>query len=192
MEIVKEPVSKWRNTNGSNLLKMVYEDGPRYNFAFQSRVQQTMLEGHLLKTDKKVKLMERSLHSTMEIFNKHQVRYGTIEKVEADVLRESYNFFTANKTFETDVDLFVYLRTDPQIAFERVGHRNRTEEATVSLEYIEQLHMLHEEWLGNNRQYNNTPVLILDANKNEEEMKLLVSRLDDVITGSRKLNSYNA
>ena len=123
MMIIKEPVPKWRNLNGTNLLKLVYEDGPRWNFAFQSRVQQTMLEGHLMKTDKKVKLMERSLHSTMEIFNKHQIKYGIIEKVEADVLRELYNLFTANNAFGTDVDLFVYLRMDPEISFKRIGHR---------------------------------------------------------------------
>ena len=188
IEVVKEPVVKWRDVNGTNLLRLMYENGPRWNFAFQSRVQQTMLEGHQRTTHKPVKIMERSLHSTHEIFMKHQVRFNKIQKVEADILESWYTFLTTNNAYNTDVDLYIYLKTSPEVAFERLEQRNRKEEQMVTLDYIRQIHFLHEEWLGDSAQPKSTPVLILDGNKNEDKIKEMVSRVDDVITGYRRLN----
>lgn len=42
----------------------------------------------------------------------------------------------------------VYLRTDPEVAFERIKTRNRFEEKDVTLEYIQHLHELHDKWLN--------------------------------------------
>ena len=188
VKVIKEPVSKWKDVNGSNLLQLMYENGQRWNFAFQSRVQQTMLQGHLTQTEKGVKMMERSLHSTREIFMKHQVKSGTIHKVEKDILEGWYNFLTANDAFNTTVDLYVYLRTDPETAFERLRKRNREEENKVSMNYIQEIHSRHEEWLGENSPPKHTPVLIINANKSEDEMKEMALKLDDIITGIRKLS----
>ena len=189
VKVIKEPVSMWKDVNGSNLLQLMYENGQRWNFAFQSRVQQTMLEGHLTQTDRSVKLMERSLHSTREIFMKHQVKFGTIQKVETDILEGWYNFLTANDAFNTTIDLYVYLRTDPETAFERLRKRNRKEEHKVSMNYIKEIHARHEEWLGENSPPKNTPVLILNANKSEDDIKEMALKVDDIITGTRKLST---
>ena len=165
----------------------MYQNGEKYNFAFQSIVQKTMLEGHLMKTDRKVKLMERSIHSTREIFVKHQVKFNKIKNEEANVLEEWYKFLTTNNAFNTEVDLYVYLRTDPEVSFERVEKRNREEEMCVPIEYVRQLHFLHEEWLGDASQDRSTPVLIINANKTEKEIGEMITKLDDVITGYKKM-----
>lgn len=48
------------------------------------------------------------------------------------------------------VNLFlVYLRSDPKVVYERVKARARVEECHVPLEYLEQLHKIHEDWLYN-------------------------------------------
>lgn len=45
-------------------------------------------------------------------------------------------------------DLFlVYLRTSLAVAYNRMLQRARSEEATVSMAYITELHELHESWL---------------------------------------------
>lgn len=45
--------------------------------------------------------------------------------------------------------LSVYLRTTPSVAYGRVMQRSRNEEGGgVSLEYLTQLHGLHEEWIN--------------------------------------------
>jgi deoxyadenosine/deoxycytidine kinase len=45
-------------------------------------------------------------------------------------------------------DGFVYLRSQPTVCAERLARRARSEEGGVSLEYLESLHALHEDWLG--------------------------------------------
>lgn len=45
----------------------------------------------------------------------------------------------------------VYLRTDPEVAYERIKTRNRSEEKNVTFEYIKHLHELHDKWLNVNQ-----------------------------------------
>ncbi len=61
VEIFSEPVDKWRDVHGHNLLDMLYSDPARWSLLFQTYVQLTMLQQHSRATDKPVKLMERSL-----------------------------------------------------------------------------------------------------------------------------------
>lgn len=42
----------------------------------------------------------------------------------------------------------VYLRTDPEVAYQRIKTRNRSEEKDVPFEYIKNLHELHDKWLN--------------------------------------------
>lgn len=42
----------------------------------------------------------------------------------------------------------VYLRTDPEVAYQRIKTRNRSEEKHVPFEYIKHLHELHDKWLN--------------------------------------------
>lgn len=42
--------------------------------------------------------------------------------------------------------------------------RGRPEEKNVSLDYLRQLHMAHEEWMDRNT---NVPILIMDGNQEE-------------------------
>lgn len=41
----------------------------------------------------------------------------------------------------------VYLRSSPEVVYERMKERARSEESFVPLEYLKQLHDLHENWL---------------------------------------------
>lgn len=40
------------------------------------------------------------------------------------------------------------MRTDPEVAYQRIKARNRSEEKYVSFEYIKHLHELHDKWLN--------------------------------------------
>lgn len=49
--------------------------------------------------------------------------------------------------------------------------RRRSEEATVQLEYLQQLHDSYEEWLmADDFELNTIPVLVLDADRTLEEI----------------------
>ena len=67
--LVEEPVSKWQNCGGNNLMALMYSDPARWSMTFQSYVQLTMLENHLLlpSSTSSIKLMERSIFSARYI-----------------------------------------------------------------------------------------------------------------------------
>lgn len=65
----------------------------------------------------------------------------------------------------------VYIRTSPEIAYQRVQKRERQEETSLTIEYLKKIHNIHEEWLYHQTLFKvPTPILIFDGNKNLEEM----------------------
>ncbi|XP_043277522.1 deoxynucleoside kinase isoform X2 [Venturia canescens] len=166
--VLQEPVELWRNVSGANLLDLMYKDPKRYGFLFQSYVQLTMLQLHTLKTELPYKVMERSVYSA-RCFIENMKRTQLLSNVEVIVLEDWYDWCISNAAIETD--LIVYLRSSPDIVYDRIRQRARREEDCVSLEYLRQVHEVHDEWL-----YKKTlfpvpaPVIILDADQNLEEM----------------------
>lgn len=53
----------------------------------------------------------------------------------------------------------VYLRTTPEVVYDRMRVRGRSEEVSVSLDYLKQLHDLHEDWLIHGRKFRPAPVI---------------------------------
>ena len=47
VKLIPEPVDKWRNLNGVNLLELMYKDPQRWSGTFHSYVQLTMFENHV-------------------------------------------------------------------------------------------------------------------------------------------------
>lgn len=67
--------------------------------------------------------------------------------------------------------LTVYLRTTPEIVYQRMRQRARKEEDCVSLEYLQQVHDIHDEWLYDQTLFTvPAPVITLDANQSMEDM----------------------
>lgn len=56
-----------------------------------------------------------------------------------------FNFFNRNIFY---IYFTVYLRTDPEVAYQRIKARNRSEEKYVPFKYIKHLHELHDKWLN--------------------------------------------
>ena len=61
VQVVTEPVEKWRNLQGHNLLQKMYENPKRWSFEFQSYIQLTLVQEHMKPCHVPVKMMERSL-----------------------------------------------------------------------------------------------------------------------------------
>lgn len=65
----------------------------------------------------------------------------------------------------------MYLRTTPEVVYERMKKRGRTEENTVSLEYLNQIHRIHDDWL-----YHQTlkpvpaPIIIINGDQDLPQM----------------------
>ncbi|KAB0790013.1 hypothetical protein PPYR_14905 [Photinus pyralis] len=143
--VLSEPVEMWRNCAGHNLLANHYENPVKWSFTFQSYIQLTMLQRHTFVTSKPIKLLERSIFSARYCFIEQLFRRGTLEAPSVSVLNEWFKYVITK--FDVSVDLIVYLRTSPEVVYERVLTRNRKEEQSVSLQYLKDLHDLHENWL---------------------------------------------
>ncbi|XP_017883093.1 deoxynucleoside kinase isoform X2 [Ceratina calcarata] len=166
--VLQEPVELWRDVAGTNLLELMYKDPMRYSFLFQSYVQLTMLQLHTFKSPMPYKIMERSVFSA-RCFIENMKRTKLLRDVEVVVLEDWYEWCIQNAKIETD--LIVYLRTTPEVVYQRMKERARMEENSVSLEYLKQLHSIHDDWLYHKTLFTvPAPVMVLDGNKNLEEM----------------------
>ena len=72
VEVLPEPVEKWRNLQGHNLLQKLYEDPRKYSLLLQTYIQLTMVQLHCKPCPTPVRIMERSLlrqHAVFFIFD---------------------------------------------------------------------------------------------------------------------------
>ena len=62
------------------------------------------------------------------------------------VLKEWYRFLL--KHFQQlKPDLIIYLHSSPEAVYQRMQNRVRSEESTVPLDYLNQIHRFYEQWL---------------------------------------------
>ena len=111
-------------------------------------------------------------------------------QVEYAVLNEWFHWLISQQS--CGVDLIIYLQTSPKVAHARIKHRGREEEKGISLEYLESLHQLYENWLiphQSDKEFSVSedsfplpaPVLVIDANCSNEEMKKIIKEKKDEI-----------
>ncbi|XP_033116605.1 thymidine kinase 2, mitochondrial-like [Anneissia japonica] len=169
VETLMEPVHKWRNFNGHNLLGMMYNDPERWSFTFQSYVQLTMAESHRTPQTKPVMMRERSIYSAKYCFVENLYECEKMSKAEYDVLTGWFDWILKNQT--PKVDSIIYLRTTPENCQRRIKERSREEESCIPIEYLQHLHQLHEDWLINKTKFPlPAPVTVLDANLTLDQM----------------------
>ncbi|XP_020030144.2 thymidine kinase 2, mitochondrial isoform X2 [Castor canadensis] len=169
VEVLMEPVSKWRNVRGHNPLGLMYQDACRWGLTLQTYVQLTMLDQHTRPQTSPVRLMERSIYSARYIFVENLYRSGKMPEVDYVVLSEWFDWIVRN--IQVSVDLIVYLRTTPEICYQRLKMRCREEEKVIPLEYLDAVHRLYEEWLITGGLFPAAaPVLVIDADHSMEKM----------------------
>ena len=172
VEIIPEPVEQWKNLNGYNLLEKMYRNPLQNAMTTESYILLTMAKNHTAKQVKPLTVMERSIFSTRFCFIENMYKRNKMEESEYLVLDEWFQYVVKNAQFSINVDQIIYLRTDPEIAFERIQNRNRKEERNITLQYIRDLHQLHERWLFEQKDYiTNVPVKVIDANGSLESLQ---------------------
>ncbi|CAL8101535.1 unnamed protein product [Orchesella dallaii] len=101
--VFDEPISKWRDCQGYNLLDLMYKDPRKWSLCFQSYVQLTMLDLHTKPIVEPIKMMERSIFSAQYCFVQNLRNEGLIEDAQYAVLSEWFNFSTANLPIKLDL-----------------------------------------------------------------------------------------
>ncbi|KAM4614424.1 thymidine kinase 2, mitochondrial isoform 2-T2 [Discoglossus pictus] len=169
LEVLKEPVDKWRNVRSHNPLALMYEDPSRWGLTLQTYVQLTMLDMHTRPTMSPLKMMERSIFSAKYIFVENLYRSGKMPEVDYVVLSEWFEWIIKN--IHLSVDLIVYLQTSPETCYQRLKMRCRQEEQVIPLEYLYAIHNLYEEWLIKQTSFAvPAPVLVINADGDLERM----------------------
>lgn len=169
-----EPVAKWQNVNGFNLLNLLYEDPKKYSFLFQSYAMLTMMERHATDVDKnKINIMERSISTTKECFIRQLCERNIIEQPYLEVLYKWIDFF--QKQFELEPKFIIYLKTNPENLVQRIQKRGRSEEQNINLTLLRELHQHHEEYIEGKK--NTCKILTVNAN-----LKLNETVLNEILS----------
>lgn len=180
---IQEPVDEWlkmTDENGKNILDNFYENQKLWAYKFQMNAFITRLQ-RLQKYLPKHKfcISERHITSDKNCFAKQLYEDDKISEIEWKLYNNWFDWVSQNELYRKPKGI-IYLRASPETCSERINKRNRTEESSIPLEYLQKIHKKHEEWLL--KQEN---VLVLDANKDFEVdnnyKKEVIERIIDFI-----------
>eukprot|EP00252_Welwitschia_mirabilis_P002770 TRINITY_DN12751_c0_g1_i1.p1 TRINITY_DN12751_c0_g1~~TRINITY_DN12751_c0_g1_i1.p1 ORF type:complete len:556 (+),score=88.72 TRINITY_DN12751_c0_g1_i1:234-1901(+) len=150
VEVVPEPISKWQDVGPEhfNVLNAFYTEPHRYAYTFQNYVFVTrvMQEQESSRGIKPLRLMERSVFSDRMVFVRavHEAKW--MNEMELSIY-DSWFDPVVSALPGLVPDGFIYLRASPDTCHKRMHLRQRAEEVTVSLKYLQDLHEKHENWL---------------------------------------------
>ena len=132
LPVFLEPIQNW------TLLTKFYENTERRSFAFNLEVLLSMSQW---KDNKYVAFYERSPLSCRRVFTELAYKNKQLTKEELDIFDVLY------KTYAWDQDIIIYIKTDPDVCYDRMKARNRNCEETVSLQYLKDLNVMHDEMI---------------------------------------------
>lgn len=131
VEVLEEPVAKWQNVGGKNLLELFYTDCQRWSYLFESCAVLSLMKIHKKPHVTPVKMIERSVYSGYYCFEHNLCKSGMMTKAEHSVHNEWFEWITRRQ--QPHLDLIIYLRTSPEICMERMKARCRSEEKTIPM-----------------------------------------------------------
>lgn len=145
---LSEPVERWRSGFASNLLGDYYGNPSRWAFTLQicAFITRAKTWSEILdQVDHSHILMERSVFSDRNVFARLLYGLGDMTETEYQLYCELWDFL-AGKWAVEPTRIF-YLRTPAEVCLERIAQRARTEEAGISLDFLERIEGLHDGWL---------------------------------------------
>ena len=169
--VVTEPVDVWKSMvdmDGDNILNKFYKDTDRWAYTFQNLACIT----RMIKMEESIKdsksqyiFLDRSIGTDKNVFEKMLYDNKKISEIEHNMYNlwcDFYHKYVRSETF----NIIIYLRCNPNTAYERIMKRNRDEEKNISLEYLSDVHKYHEQWLITDD--DNMKVIIIDCDKDFE------------------------
>tara|TARA_B110000858_G_C17806277_1_gene478149 strand:- start:659 stop:1318 length:660 start_codon:yes stop_codon:yes gene_type:complete len=181
---LQEPVAEWdtiRDKDNETILSKFYGDQAKYSFAFQMMAyisRLALLKKTVEQNPDAVIITERCLNTDREVFARMLFDENFMEEVEYQIYIRW--FYTFQKEFP--ISHYIYLKTDPKTAYERVLKRNRPGEKIQDY-YLSKCHKYHENWLEKAES-----VVTIDANKDENEMIEWAKIVSNLIEENKKSN----
>ena len=145
-----EPVDSW-----TEYLKNIYDgNNSTYNFQIKVWIDRCWIQ----EKSNVIVLMERSPYFIKNVF---------VEKAHEDKTISAEEYNNIYKLHKTTDDLwqpsaYIYLRSDPEMCFNRIKKRGRESEKNIKIEYIQRIHELHETVYYNAIE-NNKNIIVIDT-----------------------------
>jgi deoxyadenosine/deoxycytidine kinase len=171
---LQEPVDEWetiKDKNGITILQKFYEDQEKYSFAFQMMAyisRLSLLKRTIEENPGKIIITERCLNTDRYVFAKMLYDSGKIEDIEYAIYLKWFDHFADMQQTQK----VIYLKTKPEVCFERISKRNRDGESNIPLDYLENCHNYHEEMIKNI----NDKILVIDSNVDTDENPDIINK----------------
>ncbi len=163
-----EPKNNWlKQIDGQCLLENFYKDAQRWAYTLETFSMICRVNEHHNEQERShpFHIIERSIYSGYYCFAKNDFENGFMTELEWNIYQRWFTFLTGNCLPPQG---FIYLRVEPEIALERTKMRNRSAEKNISLDYLQQIHRHHEQFLVEKEDVLSDiltiPTLILDGN----------------------------
>lgn len=186
VSIAYEPLQDWQNQdNGQSLLENFYQDPKRWAYSMETLAMICRARDHMKEQENfsNYRLVERSIYSGHYCFSYNSYKHGFMNDLEWKIYLSWFNFLILNKC-KSPLG-FIYLKVDPEVAFERIKKRGRSGESKISLDYLKQIDTCHENFLIEKKDLLpdllGTPVLVLNCNEEFENDSIeLEAHLDKI------------
>jgi deoxyadenosine/deoxycytidine kinase len=138
----------------------------------------------LLRDFPRTVIQDRSVYEDAEIFAKNLFRQGHIAERDWKTYRELYGVLTE---LLPPPDLVVYLSASVPTLLQRIALRGREYEKSIAPEYLAQLNVLYDEWIGD---FALSPVLIVPADRldfvaNNKHLDLIAQKIQQKLRGEQ-------
>jgi deoxyadenosine/deoxycytidine kinase len=131
-------------------------------------------------------VQDRSVYEDAEIFAYNLFLQGHITQRDYQTYRDLYE--TTSRLLPPP-DLVVYLRASVPTLLNRIEHRGRGYERTITADYLHGLNNLYEQWIEN---FTLCPVLSVPADEldyvsHSGHLRLIVEKVQDKLTGKEEV-----
>lgn len=186
IDVIQEPKEAWSGaTHGKSLLSNFYNDPSRWAYTMETLTMKSRVNDHLREqaNNNPNRIMERSVYSGHYCFAKNGADQGFLSELEWKLYSQWVDFLVKGQCKIPRG--FVYLKAEPDICLTRIYKRNRLGEENIPLNYLQQIHNLHDKFLLEKEdlfeELKSVPVLIIDCNSefanNENLMNEHVARV---------------
>ena len=152
--IVDEPVEEWesiKDEEGTGLLANFYLDKKKYGFKLQIMALGTRFKA-IQEAFKRAEKLEQELNQEVVIFAERTILsdnhiFAEMLYVDGDIEHTDYQIYQYWYKMFKDVykiDKAIYIKTTPEICFNRVHIRERKGEENIKLAYLDEIHRRHE------------------------------------------------
>ena len=174
-----------KDENGITILEKFYNETDKYAFQFQMMAyisRLSILREAIKNKNTKYIITERSIYTDANVFAKMLYDDKKITLIEYTIYTKWFNEFI----LDVPITKIIYVKTDPEIAHNRVIIRNRTGE-NIPIDYLKRCHEYHENWLENE----NCKKITLDGDfniyDNPDILSTWITRIENFIVPNKKL-----